>query len=63
MRGRVANLGERINMTYGAMNADSLISSEIEGRKGHTVVSCKLPPPSHRRAQAYHLPQLLVQTL
>ncbi|KAH8650328.1 hypothetical protein BGZ60DRAFT_389188 [Tricladium varicosporioides] len=37
--GDVRSLGKRIKMTYEAMNAEDLIRSEIDGRKGHTVVS------------------------
>ncbi|KAM0132883.1 hypothetical protein ACHAP3_006172 [Botrytis cinerea] len=37
--GDVKPLGKRIKMTYKAMNAEDLIRSEIDGRKGRTVVS------------------------
>ncbi|PVH68769.1 hypothetical protein DL98DRAFT_205439 [Cadophora sp. DSE1049] len=37
--GDVNPLGKRIKMTYKAMNAEDLIRSEIDGRKGRTVVS------------------------
>ncbi len=40
-RGDNTRPGERIKMTYEAMNAENLIKSEIEERKGHTVVSCE----------------------
>lgn len=39
--GDVKPLGKRIKMTYEAMNAEDLIRSEIDGRKGRTVVSRK----------------------
>lgn len=39
--GDVKTLGKRIKMTYEAINAEDLIRSEIDGRKGRTVVSRK----------------------
>jgi hypothetical protein len=40
-QGDITTIGKRITMTYKAMNAENLIRSKIEDRKGYTVVSCK----------------------
>ena len=39
--GDVKRLGKRITMKHEAMNAEGLIRSEIDGKKGRTVVSRK----------------------
>jgi hypothetical protein len=46
-RGDHAQLGERIDMTYDNMDAGDLIESEINGRKGRIVVSCKFVETIH----------------
>jgi hypothetical protein len=40
-QGDISWYGQRIKMTFEAMNAKFLIESEIKDRKGHTVVSCE----------------------
>lgn len=48
-RGDIVYPGDRISITYGVMNSESLIKSEIEGRKGRTVVSlCTNDETSHK---------------
>lgn len=40
-RGHHAQLGERIDMTYAAMDAGCLIESELKSKMGGVVVSCR----------------------
>lgn len=58
-KGHYEPLGERIDILYDTMDPESLISSEIQDRKGRTVVSCKScrmrthPPSTNRENSLY----------